>query len=81
MSYGYGKWTVTVRNRRRFASAEMCLLKSVLKREANTCGKENSDHVEGIQKTIIFPIIHILGSQWKRNIRGPLVRGIVHRRI
>jgi hypothetical protein len=51
-----------------------------LKREANKCGKEISGHVEGMQKTIIFPRIHILGSQWKRNVRRSLVRGIVHRR-
>lgn len=81
MSYGYGKWIVTVRNRRRFASAEMCLLKSELKREANTCGKENSDHVEGMQKTVIVPGIHILGFQWKRSIRGPLLRGIGRRKF
>jgi hypothetical protein len=48
-------------------------------REANNCGKESSDHVEGMQKTIIFPRTHILGSKWKRNIRRPLVRGIVQR--
>jgi hypothetical protein len=46
LSYGFGKWTVTVSNRRRLASAEMCLSKSELKREGNNCGKESSYHVE-----------------------------------
>jgi len=52
LSYDDRKCTVTVRNRRQLASAEMCLLKSDLKREANNCGKESSDNVEGKDNNI-----------------------------